>query len=47
MYVYLTLNAPLTKTVAFTNSVDPDEVAQYERPHKDLDCSFSSLLILS
>ena len=27
----------------FTNSIDPDEVAQYEPPHLDLHCLPSSL----
>ena len=31
------------KTVEFTNSVDPDEVAHDEPPHQDLQCLLSCL----
>ena len=37
----------MTKTAAFTNSVDPNEVAHYEPPHQDLHCLSSSLGILN
>ena len=43
----LTLKVPKRKPDVTTNSVDPDEVAQHEPPHLDLQCLSSCLSIHS
>ena len=36
--IKLTLKVPETKIAEFAKSIDLDEVAHYEPPHKDLHC---------
>ena len=43
----LILTGQKMKIIEFANSIDKDEVAQYEPPHLDLHCLPSSLGILS
>ena len=40
----LTRKAPYTTKAEFANTVDPDETAQYEPSHLDLQCLSSGLL---
>ena len=41
------LKALKMKTAEFANSVNPDEVADYEPPHLDLHCLHSNFLIVN